>query len=114
MEDLIGEGNVALTMAVEMLGSAENAEQAQGSIAGMIMEAMENSIAGNVQEKQTGQKLASKANDVMERAHALAVELGRKVTMRELSDETGMSIAKIAEAVRITADGIEDIDTKGL
>lgn len=113
LEDLIGEGNVALTMAVEMLGSAENAEQAQGSIASMIMEAMENSIDGNVQEKKTGEKLAATANDVLERAQSLAQELGRKVTMRELSDETGMSIAKIAEAVRITADKIDYLDTQG-
>ncbi len=113
LEDLIGEGNVALAMAVEMLGSAGGVQQAQGSIASMIMEAMENSIGGNVQEKKTGEKLAATANDVLDRARALSEELGRKVTMRELADETGMSIAKIAEAVRITADGIDYLDTKG-
>lgn len=114
LEDLIGEGNVALTMAVEMLDCAENARQAQGTVASMIMEAMENYIDENVQAKKTGEKMAGKANDVLERARELAEELGRKVTVQELSEETGMSAEKIREAVRITADNIDYIDTKEL
>lgn len=39
LEDLIGEGNVALTMAAEMLDCAQNAKEAEGTIASMIMEA---------------------------------------------------------------------------
>ena len=42
LEDLIGEGNVALAMAVEMLETAGNASEAEGLIGSMIMEAMEN------------------------------------------------------------------------
>lgn len=114
LEDLIGEGNVALTMAVEMLDCAENAQQAQGTVASMIMEAMETYIEENVQAKKAGEKMAGKANDVLERAQELAEELGRKVTIQELSDETGMSVEKIREAVRITADNIDYIDTKEL
>lgn len=113
LEDLIGEGNVALTMAVEMLDCAENAMQAQGTIASMIMEAMENYIAENVEEKKAGEKLADKANDVLERARQMAEELGRKVTIAELSEETGMKQEQIREAVRITADAIDYLDTKG-
>lgn len=114
LEDLIGEGNVALAVAVEMLDCAENAKQAQGTVASMIMEAMETYIDENVQEKKTGEKMAGKANDVLERAQEMAEELGRKVTIRELSEETGMSIAQILEAVRITADNIDYLDTKEL
>lgn len=114
LEDLIGEGNVALTMAVEMLDCAESAQQAQGTVASMIMEAMENYIDENVQEKKAGETLAVKANDVLERARELAEELGRKVTVQELADETGMSAEQIREAVRITADNIDFLDTKEL
>lgn len=32
LEDLIGEGNVALTMAAEMLDCAQNAKEAEGTI----------------------------------------------------------------------------------
>lgn len=113
LDDLIGEGNVALTMAVEMLDCAENARAAFGNIASMIMEAMETYIADNASEKKTGDRLAQEANDVMEKAKELAEELGRKVTVAELAEESGMTQEKIREAIRITADNIDYLDAKG-
>ena len=111
LEDLIGEGNVALTMAVEMLGTAKNAQEAQGQIASMIMEAMETYIDENVQQKKAGDKVAKEANDVLDVAKELAEELGRKVTMEELAEESGLSMEKIRKAVRMTADQIDYLDT---
>ncbi len=111
LEDLIGEGNVALAMAVEMLDCASDVSQAQGAVASAIMEAMETLIAGNLQEEKTGEKLAKKANDVLEQARELAEGLGRKVTVSELAEETGMTESRIREAVRITADRIDYLDT---
>ena len=113
LDDLIGEGNVALAMAVEMLDCAENAQAAFGNIASMIMEAMETYIADNASEKKTGDRLAQEANDVMEKAKELAEELGRKVTVAELAEESGLTQEKIREAVRITADNIDYLDAKG-
>lgn len=113
LDDLIGEGNVALTMAVEMLDCAENARAAFGNIASMIMEAMETYIADNASEKKTGDRLAQEANDVLEKAKELAEELGRKVTVAELAEESGMTQEKIREAIRITADNIDYLDAKG-
>ena len=113
LDDLIGEGNVALTMAVEMLDCAENAQAAFGNIASMIMEAMETYIADNASEKKTGDRLAQEANDVMEKAKELAEELGRKVTVAELAEESGITQEKIREAIRITADNIDYLDAKG-
>lgn len=112
LEDLIGEGNVSLMMAVEMLDCAENAKQAEGSIASMIMEAMETYITENADQKKAGDAMAVKANDVLEKAEEMAKELGRKVTVAELSEETGMSTEQIREAVRYTGDNIEYLDTK--
>ena len=111
LEDLIGEGNVALAMAVEMLEGAANAQEAHGLIGSMIMEAMENHIAENVQEKETGEKVAGKVNQVADQARELAESLGRKVTLDELADETGMSLYELMEAVSFSGDAIEDIDT---
>ena len=113
LDDLIGEGNVALTMAVEMLDCAENAWAALGNIASMIMEAMETYIADNASEKKTGDRLAQEANDVLEKAKELAEELGRKVTVAELAEESGLTQEKIREAIRITADNIDYLDAKG-
>ena len=113
LEDLIGEGNVALTMAVEMLETASNAAEAQGMLGSMIMEAMETYITVNVQEKETGNKMAEKVNQVADQAKELAESLGRKVTIQELADETGMTLYEIKEAVQFSGDSIEDIDTSG-
>lgn len=113
LEDLIGEGNVALTMAVEMLETASNAAEAQGMLGSMIMETMENYITVNVQEKETGNKMAEKVNQVADQAKELAESLGRKVTIQELADETGMTLYEIKEAVQFSGDSIEDIDTSG-
>lgn len=114
LEDLIGEGNMALTMAAEMLDTAANVQEAHGTLASMIMEAMETFIAQNAAEGKTGEKLAGRANDVLEKAKELAEELGRKVTVEELAEETGLSAERIREAVRITADNIDYLDTKDI
>ena len=47
LEDLIGEGNVALATLMDMLGSQESAAEAEEMIAQMIMKAMEELICEN-------------------------------------------------------------------
>lgn len=111
LEDLIGEGNVALAMAVEMLETADDVADAQGMLGSMIMEAMERYIALNVQEKEAGSKMAEKVNRVADQAKELAESLGRKVTVQELAEETGMTSEEILEAVRFSGDAIEDISS---
>lgn len=109
LEDLIGEGNVALTIGVTMLGALEHAAEAQGMLGKMIMDAMETFIAENVEEENKDRKLADKVNKVAEKANELAEELRRKVTVEELVSETGMSRKAIMDAMRISADKIESI-----
>lgn len=109
LEDLIGEGNVALTIGVTMLGALEHAAEAQGMLGKMIMDAMETFIAENVEEENKDRKLADKVNKVAEKANELAEDLRRKVTVEELVSETGMSRKAIMDAMRISADKIESI-----
>lgn len=109
LEDLIGEGNVALAMGVTMLGALENAAEAQGMLGKMIMDAMEELIAEDAGEAQKDKKIADKVNKVADKANELAQDLHRKVTVEELMNETGMSRKTILDALRITADKIESI-----
>lgn len=109
LEDLIGEGNVALTMGVTMLGALENAAEAQGMLGKMIMDAMEEFIAENADEMEKDRRLADKVNKVADKANELAQDLKRKVTVEELMNETGMSRKAITDAMRISADKIETI-----
>ena len=109
LEDLIGEGNVALAMGVTMLGALENASEAQGMLGKMIMDAMEGYIAENTDEIEKDRKIADKVNKVADKANELAEDLHRKVTVEELMNETGMSRKVIMDAMRISADKIEAI-----
>ncbi len=111
IEDLIGEGNVALAMGVSMLGCLENASEAQGMLGKMIMDAMEEFIAENAEESKKDKRVETKVNKVAEAAKSLASDLGRKVTVSELAEETGMSRKSIEDAMRISGFKIEDLES---
>lgn len=110
LEDLIGEGNVALAVLMDMLGSQDSAQSAQEMIVQMVMQAMESLIYESRSESECAGEWAEKANLVMEKANALADDLLRKVSMEEVSKETGMSVEEIAEVLQATGWKIEVID----
>lgn len=110
LEDLIGEGNVALAFGVGMLGSLEKAAEADGMLGRLIMDAMEAYIADHAANEKTEQTIVDKVNQVSARARELAEELQRKVTVEELSQETGMSEAEIREAMRMSGFRIEELE----
>lgn len=109
LEDLIGEGNVALSVGVSMLGSLEKPSEAQGMLGKLMMDAMEDYIAENASNEKTGQRAADRVNKVADAAHALQEELRRKVTVEELARETGMRESTIRDAMRISGYKIEGI-----
>ncbi len=110
LEDLIGEGNVALTLGVSMLGSLEKPDEAQGMLGKLMMDAMEDYIAENASNEKMDQRIADKVNKVADKAKELAEDLHRKVTVDELVQETGMSERAIREAMRLSGFRIEDIE----
>lgn len=112
IEDLIGEGNVALASGVMLLGCAENAQEAGGMLARMIMNAMEEHISETADGARTDKRALEKVNTVMEKAKELSEDLRRKVTPAELSGETGLSVEEIEDAVRISGYRIEYIEVQ--
>lgn len=112
LEDLIGEGNVALSLGVHMLGALEHAEEARGMLGKMMMDAMEDCIAANAEEEKSDRKIADQVNKVADAANALQEELRRKVTVEELAQESGMSQKAIEDAVRISGGKIESIASR--
>ncbi len=109
LEDLIGEGNLALAMGVSMLGSLEKPSEAPGMLAKLMMDAMEDYIRENAANEKTDQRIADKVNRVADKARELAEELHRKVTPEELARESGLSLRAIQDACRISGYKIEDI-----
>lgn len=110
LEDLIGEGNVALAMGIDMLGALENAAQAEGMLGRMMMDAMEDYIAENAEENKKDKRIADKVNKVADAAKELAEVYGRAVTVTELAQESGMSEKAIREAMRISGGKIDDLE----
>lgn len=110
LEDLIGEGNVALASGVSMLGSLEKAEEAPGMLMKLVMDAMEEHIREVSDNEKTDQKVAQQVNKIADKARELAEELHRKVTPKELAEETGFSLKSIREALRMSGYKIEDIE----
>lgn len=111
LEDLIGEGNVAVAMGVTMLGALEHASEAQGMLAKLIMDAMEEFIAGNADEAKKDRRIVEKVNKVADAANDLYQELRRKVTVKELMEETGFSRRMIEDAVRMSGGKIEALES---
>jgi len=110
LEDLIGEGNLALAFGTGMLGSLETPAEADGMLGKMIMDAMEEYIQEHAANEKADLKNADYVNKVTEKAIFLSEELHRKVTVQELAEETGMSVKYIEEAVRMSGFQIEYIE----
>lgn len=108
LEDLIGEGNVALVAGVGMLGCLERSEEAEGMLVKMIMDAMELYIGDNAAVEESNHEIEEKVNRVADKAEELAALLRRKVTIEELAGESGFSREEIEEAVRMSG-GIASI-----
>lgn len=107
LEDLIGEGNVALAAGVEMLGCLEEPEEVDGMLGKLIMDAMEDFIAENTEVGKADRKVVEKVNHILDLAKEMAESLQRKITLEELAKENGMEAEEIREAIRFSANKIE-------
>lgn len=112
LEDLIGQGNMALSEGVSMLGAAENARNAEGMLAWMIMDAMEKLIAEGRESQNADRELEEKVNHIAKLAKELADDLRRKVTVRELAEESEIPEEEIRDIYRISGYVIEDLEDR--
>lgn len=110
MEDLIGEGNVALAAAVSMTSCVDKPEEAEGFFAGMIMDAMEVLVSAEADEKEIDDKILEQVNRVAAAAEELYKELRRKITPEELAEETDLTVGEIEEAFRLSGEQIDTIE----
>ncbi|MBE5852708.1 MAG: hypothetical protein E7299_07145 [Lachnospiraceae bacterium] len=113
LEDLIGQGNMALSEGVTMLACEESAAGAEGLLVRMIMDSMEELIADDIEVHQADRKLEEKVNFLAEKAKELAEEFRRNVTVKELSEELELSEDEIWEIYQMSGYAIEDIDAEG-
>lgn len=110
LEDLIGEGNLAVTIGVTQIGCLEHPSEADGMLGKMMMDAMEDFITENTNAEEMDKRMAERVNEISDKAKEMAESLSRKVTPKELAQETGIQLEDILEAVRISGDNIEYIE----
>jgi RNA polymerase primary sigma factor len=111
LEDLIGEGNFALTKGVTMLDAVGEPEEVESFLYKMMLDAMEATIENNLAEDAGEQKVLKLVQEVADKATELAQDLRRKVTVKELMDETGWDEDKIRSAIKFSGDNIEDLES---
>lgn len=114
LEDLIGEGNLALTQAVRGLGCIEEEENIYDEVSGFLgkcmMDAMEQLINDEADEKNADQQMADKVNRVADVARELYEELRRKVSPEEVCANSELTLDEVAEAMRISGNLIDTIE----
>lgn len=111
LEDLIGEGNFALTRGVTMLDAVGEPEEVESFLYKLMLDAMEAAVENNLAEDAGEQKVLKLVQEVADKASELAEDLRRKVTVKELMDETGWDEDKIRSAIKFSGDNIEDLDS---
>jgi DNA-directed RNA polymerase, sigma subunit (sigma70/sigma32) len=109
VEDLIGEGNVAVTAAVSMLDCVEGIDEIEGFVGKMIMDAMEELIREGSDNHQFDENVLNKVNDVNDKARELYDSFLRKVTVGEVAQELGISEDEVREAMEFSANRIDYI-----
>lgn len=110
VEDLIGEGNVALATAAAMLECVESIDEVEGFLGKMIMDAMQDYIGEDSDNKSVDEQILEKVNSIHEKAKEMAEELLRKVTVAELAKEMEIDEEEIFEAIRLSANHMDYIE----
>jgi RNA polymerase primary sigma factor len=111
IEDLIGEGNLALTRGVTMLDAVGEPAEVEGFLYKLMLDAMERLIEDNLSEDAGMAKVLALVQEVADKAKELSKDLRRKVTVEELMEETGWDEEKIRNAIKFSGDNIEDLDS---
>lgn len=109
IEDLIGEGNVALAFAVNDIPKDKSAKDIDRYITESVMAAMEELTYEDNNEKSKADTWAEDANEVLEKAKELAQTLGRNVKIDELCKFGDFEEDFIKNVINITG-GIEIIE----
>lgn len=114
MEDLVGEANLALMQAVRGLGCVEAEVNVYDEVSGFLgkcmMDAMEQLINEEADEKNADQQMADKVNRVADVAQELYDDLKRKISPEEICANSELTLEEVAEAMRLSGNLIDTIE----
>ena len=110
-EELVSAGNEALTVAVTLLAPLEGPDEVDSFLVSRIMGAMEDLVAENLDRRSADREMEDLVNKVADKAAQLSELLGRKITPEELAREGDVTPEEISEALRLTGDSIDALDS---
>lgn len=102
--DLVQEGNIGLMLALETLGLRPEGMSALDYLRQEIRGTIAKAIEDDLSEKQAGDALADKLNDLSDNIKKLSEDLGDKVSIEELSAFTDMSVEEIEELLKLAGE----------
>lgn len=106
IEDLIGEGNIAVLTGAKILECCETPEEVETFLMKMIMDAMEALIMESSTDEELDLQVLSRVNQLNEKAKELAEALEREVTLEELAAELETDIEELKETLKLSGDAI--------
>ncbi|MCR5420312.1 MAG: hypothetical protein K6E98_04850 [Lachnospiraceae bacterium] len=109
IEDLIGEGNIGVLTAVNMLEICETPREVDEFVMKMIMDSMESLIMDKYDKDEFDTTIAKRVNELNDKAKEMAEDLERLITVEELSKELDSDEDYIRETIRLSGDSIEYI-----
>lgn len=102
--DMIQEGNVSLMMALEML---ESAEEADAFLRREILQGIQAMQETQEEEKKRDHRMVEKVSELDESITKLTEEMGRKITIEELSMFMDMPVDEIVSVMQLAGEDIE-------
>lgn len=118
IEDLIGEGNLALAGVTLQLGCLEVDEkedvweEVNGFLGKAMMDAMEALINEDANEKNVDEQVVEKVNKVADIAGELSGDMRRKVSPEEICANSDLTMDDVLEALRVSGNLIDTIETE--
>lgn len=115
LEDLIGEGNMALLEATGQMECLDTdgdiLEETEGFFGNYMMKAMERLINEELEKKNDDEEVLKKVNQVADAARELSEELRRKVSPEEIcANYEAITMDDVEAAMQISANLIDTIE----
>ena len=115
LEDLIGEGNMALLEAAGQMECLDTdgdiLEETEGFLGNYMMKAMERLINEELEKKNDDEEVLKKVNQVADAARELSEELRRKVSPEEIcANYESITMDDVEAAMQISANLIDTIE----
>ena len=110
LEDLIGEGNIGLMMAVDILGTVDSMEEAEGLIGKTVMDSMDAAIKRDRELKDEMDLILERINNITALAKELSEEVMRDLSLQEIVDNSDYTLEEVTEAWKFTGGTIPGVN----